>query len=46
MVAPTLPYLSPERLEYLQKLADASQLRAALYPSPKPPPVRRSSRSR
>ncbi|GAA3914518.1 hypothetical protein GCM10023084_77710 [Streptomyces lacrimifluminis] len=46
MVVPTLPYLSPERLEHLQQLADASRLRAALYPSPKPPPIRRRSRSR
>ncbi|MFF8717363.1 hypothetical protein ACF07T_39040 [Streptomyces sp. NPDC015184] len=43
MVAPTL---SPERLERLAKLADASRLRAALYPPPKPPPARRRSRSR
>ncbi|WEO92697.1 hypothetical protein A6P39_000305 [Streptomyces sp. FXJ1.172] len=30
MVAPILPYLSPERLEYLQQLADAS--RGFVYP--------------
>ncbi|MDG9719791.1 hypothetical protein [Streptomyces sp. DH24] len=45
-VAPILPHLSPERLEQLQQLADMSRLRATLYPSPKPPPVRRRSRSR
>lgn len=44
MVAPIPPHLSPERLEYLQQLADASRLRAALYQSPKLPPVRRRSR--
>ncbi|MFJ9668774.1 hypothetical protein ACIRPP_29900 [Streptomyces sp. NPDC101219] len=44
MVAPIPPYLSPERLEYLQQLADASRLRTALYPSPKQPPIRRRSR--
>ncbi|MFE5095950.1 hypothetical protein ACFRCI_37810 [Streptomyces sp. NPDC056638] len=49
MVAPIPPYLLPERLERLerlQQLADASRLRVALYPSPKPPPLRRRSRSR
>ncbi|MFD3716443.1 hypothetical protein [Streptomyces sp. NPDC058677] len=38
MVDPIPPYLSPERLKHLQQLADASLLRAALYPSLKPPP--------
>ncbi|MCF2131068.1 hypothetical protein L1I79_32285 [Strepomyces sp. STD 3.1] len=46
MVHPTLPHLSPEQCERLEQLADASRLRAALYPSPKPPSVRRRSRSR
>ncbi|MDG9711395.1 MULTISPECIES: hypothetical protein [unclassified Streptomyces] len=46
MVHPTLPHLSPEQRERLEQLADAARLRAALYPSPKPPPVRRRSRSR
>lgn len=45
MVQP-VPHLSPERLEHLQRLVDASRLRAALYPPPKPPPARRPSRSR
>lgn len=45
MVDPIPPYLSPERLKHLQQLADPSRLRAALYPSPKPPPVR-SARGR
>lgn len=40
---PTHLYLSPEQLEHLEELADASRLRAARSPSPKPPPVRRSS---
>ncbi|MER5973321.1 hypothetical protein ABT112_26945 [Streptomyces sp. NPDC002055] len=44
MVDPIPPYLSPERLEHLQRPADASRLRAVLYPSPKPPPVWRRSR--
>ncbi len=45
MVDPTPPYLSPKQLEHLQQLIDASRLRvAALYRSPKPPPVRRRSR--
>lgn len=39
MVAPIPPYLSPERLEYLQQLADASRLRTALFTSPTPPPL-------
>ncbi|MER5501913.1 hypothetical protein ABT096_32570 [Streptomyces sp. NPDC002561] len=46
MVAPTLPHLSPEHLERLAELADASRLRAALPPPPKPPPARCRSRSR
>ncbi|MFJ9822631.1 hypothetical protein ACIRU3_47115 [Streptomyces sp. NPDC101151] len=46
MVHPTPPHLSPEQRERLDQLADASRLCAALYPSPKPPPVRRGSRSR
>ncbi|WP_189867160.1 hypothetical protein [Streptomyces poonensis] len=46
MIHPTPPHLSPEQLERLEQLADASRLRAALYPSPKPSPVRRRSRSR
>ncbi|MFJ2900603.1 hypothetical protein ACIO87_37815 [Streptomyces sp. NPDC087218] len=37
-----LSHLSPERLKRLAELADASRLRAALYP----PPARRRSRSR
>ncbi|MGW4758505.1 hypothetical protein [Streptomyces chartreusis] len=44
MVTPIPSYISPERLERLEQLADASRLRAALYPSPKPPPIRRRSR--
>ncbi|WJY43184.1 hypothetical protein QT196_38625 (plasmid) [Streptomyces sp. P9-2B-2] len=44
MVEPIPPHLSPERLERLQQLTDAVRLRAALYPAPKPPPVRRRSR--
>lgn len=46
MVHPTLPHLSPEQRERLERLVEAVRLRAALYPSPKPPPVRRRSRSR
>lgn len=46
MVHQTPPHLSPEQRERLEQLADAARLRAALYPSPKPPPVRRRSRSR
>lgn len=37
MVDPIPPYLSPQRLKRLEQLADAVRLRAALYPSPKPP---------
>ncbi|MFD4860653.1 hypothetical protein [Streptomyces atratus] len=44
MVDPIPTYISPERLERLAELADAARLRAALFPSPKPPPVRRRSR--
>ncbi|MZF88285.1 hypothetical protein [Streptomyces sp. SID5643] len=44
MVHPSPPHLSPEQRERLEQLADAARLRAALYPSPKPPPVRRRSR--
>ncbi|AEY94281.1 hypothetical protein SHJG_p1150 (plasmid) [Streptomyces hygroscopicus subsp. jinggangensis 5008] len=46
MIYPALPHLSPEQRERLEQLADAARLRAALYPSPKPPPVRCRSRSR
>ncbi|AVH61791.1 hypothetical protein C4B68_40150 (plasmid) [Streptomyces dengpaensis] len=44
MVDPIPPHISPERLERLKQLADASRLRVALYPAPKPAPVRRRSR--
>lgn len=44
MVDPVPLYLSPERLEQLQRLTDAIRLRAALYPPPKPPKPRRRSR--
>ncbi|WP_329391546.1 hypothetical protein OG625_39915 (plasmid) [Streptomyces sp. NBC_01351] len=44
MVDPVPLHLSPERLERLEQLTDAIRLRAALYASPKPPPVRRRSR--
>jgi hypothetical protein len=43
MVEPTPPELSPEQRERLKQLADASRLRAALYP-PQPPPRRRRTR--
>ncbi|MDX3748733.1 hypothetical protein [Streptomyces sp. AK08-02] len=43
MVDPIPPYLTPEQLKHLQRLADASRLRVALYASPEPPPVRRRS---
>ncbi|WP_424864040.1 hypothetical protein [Streptomyces sp. MMS24-I29] len=47
MVEPVRLSLSPEQRERLEQLADAARLRvAALHPSPKPPPVRRRSRSR
>ncbi|TVL90234.1 hypothetical protein [Streptomyces sp. SAJ15] len=46
MVEPVRPSLSPEQRERLEQLADAARLRMALYPSPKPPPVRGRSRSR
>ncbi|MEU9624884.1 hypothetical protein ACIODT_39125 [Streptomyces sp. NPDC088251] len=42
---PIPTYISPERLERLAALADAARLRAALYPAPKPPPLRHHSRS-
>lgn len=41
MAEPVPLSLSPERLE---QLTDAVRLRVVLYPSPKPPPVRRRSR--
>ncbi|MGW4995771.1 hypothetical protein ACWEQ3_50920 [Streptomyces mirabilis] len=45
MVEPVRLSLSPELLERLEQLADESrQRRAALYPSPKQPMVRRRSR--
>lgn len=44
MVEPVPLHLSPELLERLEQLTDAVRLRAALYPAPKPPPVRRRSR--
>ncbi|OQD51648.1 hypothetical protein BM536_038935 [Streptomyces phaeoluteigriseus] len=43
MVDQIPPYLSPEQLKHLQRLADASWLRVALYASLEPPPVRRRS---
>ncbi|WPO76305.1 hypothetical protein [Streptomyces sp. KN37] len=46
MVAPTPPHLSPEQRERLEQFADAARRRTALYPSPKPSPMRRRSRSR
>ncbi|MFD3976344.1 hypothetical protein [Streptomyces cyaneofuscatus] len=40
-----LIHLSPKQRERLEHLADASRLRTALYPPPKPrPSVRRRSR--
>jgi hypothetical protein len=44
MVHPPPPHLLPEQRERLEQLVGASRLRAALYPSPKPPPVQRRSR--
>ncbi|MFF2411458.1 hypothetical protein [Streptomyces sp. NPDC058092] len=44
MVEPTPAYISPEQMERLEQLADASRLRAALFRPPKPPSVRRRSR--
>ncbi|MFD3663956.1 hypothetical protein ACFWVF_25790 [Streptomyces sp. NPDC058659] len=44
MVDLILIQLSSEQRERLEQLADASRLRTALYPSPKPRPVRRRSR--
>ncbi|MEV5567983.1 hypothetical protein AB0L54_34780 [Streptomyces sp. NPDC052196] len=46
MVEPVRPSLSPEQRERLEQLVDATRLRMALSPSPKPPPDRRPSRSR
>lgn len=46
MVEPTPPHLSPEQRERLAQLADAARLRAVLFPSTKPTPARRRSRSR
>ncbi|WP_406500255.1 hypothetical protein OG936_37980 [Streptomyces sp. NBC_00846] len=46
MVEPVRSSLSPEQRERLEQLADASRLRAALYPSPKLPPLRHRARSR
>ncbi|AXU16794.1 hypothetical protein [Streptomyces clavuligerus] len=46
MVDPIPTHISSERLERLAEFADAARLRAALYPLPKPPPVRRRSRPR
>ncbi|MFI1051789.1 hypothetical protein [Streptomyces griseoruber] len=43
MVDP-IPQLSPEQLARLQETADASRLRVALYPAPKPPQRRRRTR--
>ncbi|MFD4833299.1 hypothetical protein ACFWPV_26105 [Streptomyces uncialis] len=51
MADPTPPRVTPEylkqlaedldrRIERLEQLADAARLRRALYPAPKPPPVR------
>ncbi|MEV6131923.1 hypothetical protein AB0M05_34920 [Streptomyces violaceusniger] len=44
MADPAPLYLSPERLEQLQRITDAIRLRAALYPPPKPPRPRRRTR--
>ena len=44
MVDLILIQLSPEQRKRLEQLSDAIRLRAALYPSPKPPPIRRRSR--
>ncbi|MEU6353173.1 hypothetical protein ABZ896_28255 [Streptomyces sp. NPDC047072] len=43
MVDP-IPLPSPEQLARLKELADASRLRAALNPPPKPPRRRRPTR--
>lgn len=46
MVNPIPTFLSPQQLERLEELADASRLRVAeLSRSPKPPPLRRRYRS-
>ncbi|MCX5207626.1 hypothetical protein OG897_40255 [Streptomyces sp. NBC_00237] len=46
MANPAPTYISPKQLKRLEELAAASQLRAALFPSPSPktPPARRRSR--
>ncbi|OEJ21845.1 hypothetical protein AR457_41060 [Streptomyces agglomeratus] len=44
MVEPIPTYFSPEQLERLEQLVDASRLRVALFRSPEPQPVRRRSR--
>lgn len=44
MVNPIPIYISPEQLEHLEELVAASRLRAARFPSPKPPLVRSRSR--
>ncbi|GDY49073.1 hypothetical protein SANT12839_099550 [Streptomyces antimycoticus] len=44
MAGPVPLYLSPERLEQLQRITDAIRLRAVLYPPPKPPQRRRRTR--
>lgn len=41
MVNPIPAYISPERLERLKELADASRLRAVLFASTQMPPVQR-----
>ncbi|MFE7805867.1 hypothetical protein ACFU51_14620 [Streptomyces sp. NPDC057430] len=46
MVNPVPPHLSPEQRERLEQLVDAVRLRAALYPAPKPPPLRPRAHSR
>lgn len=45
MVQP-IPHLTPERLERLAQLLDASRLRAALYAAPATPPPVRGRRAR
>lgn len=57
MVDPTPPHVTPEylkllaesldrRIERPEELKDASRLRQALYPAPKPTPARRPPRFR